>query len=71
MSTRKDPGYYGVRAGEERRKAECAEDPRASLIHADLAARCQELSADPDLHLPTFRNEGEGSENDELNSNVC
>jgi len=71
MSAQKDSGYYGVRAGEERRMAETTEDPRASAVHADLAARYQELSLDPALVLPAIRNAGGGSDEGTLTTNVC
>ncbi len=70
MSDQEDAGYYGVRAGEERRKAETAENSSASTFHADLAARCQKLSSDPDLVLPTYRNAGEGSDSETVNTHT-
>lgn len=56
MSDQQNCAYYGVRAGEERRMAGFTKDPRASAVHADLAARYQALSLEPALVVPTIRN---------------
>jgi|GEM_PF-1895872 len=71
MPDQQDSGYYGVRAGEERRMAETTEDPRASAVHADLAARYQALSLDPAFVLPAIRNADAGSDEGTLTTNVC
>jgi hypothetical protein len=71
MSKQQDPGYYGVRAGEERRLAESTKDSRASAIHADLAVRYQALSLDATLVLPAIRNSSGGNDVGTLSENIC
>ena len=71
MSKQRDPGYCGVRAGEERRLAESTKNSRASAIHADLAVRYQAQSLEPTLVLPAIRNSIDGNDDDTLTTSIC
>lgn len=44
--------YYAGRALAEHRRMVAATDPRAAVVHGELAARYEALASDPSLELP-------------------
>ena len=51
MSKQDHSEYFAARAIAERRLSQAATDPRTAAVHAELAARYEALSADPDHDL--------------------